>query len=232
MKLLFTLISHNKKTGPIPVSTSSKDTCPDACAFKKQGCYAKGGALNIHWSRLTRGESGLSWESFLASVKSLRMGTLWRHNQAGDLAGEGNGIDTVKLSELTEANKGKRVICYTHKPVLDSQAPEASANREAIASAIKNGFNINLSANSLSHADELLALNLAPVCTVVPSAQITNCKTPQGARVVICPAAIRENVSCATCTLCSRARGYVIGFPAHGYAKNAVSQVARGEVAA
>jgi len=232
MKLLFTLVSGNKKTGPIPVSTSSKETCGDACAFKKQGCYAKGGALNIHWSRLTRGESGVSWESFIASVKSLRMGTLWRHNQAGDLAGENNSIDAAKLAELAEANKGKKVICYTHKPVLDSQALEASANREAIAQAIANGFNINLSANSLAHADELLALNLAPVASVVPSSQVKNCTTPNGARVVICPAAIRENVSCATCGLCSRARGYVIGFPAHGYAKNAVSLVAGGKASA
>ncbi len=223
---LFTPISGNAKTGPISVSTSSKTTCPDACPLKKQGCYAAAGALNIHWTRLTAGASGVAWDTFLSFVRKMRKGALWRHNQAGDLNGENNRIDRAKLRELTAANKGKEAICYTHYPALDRQSPEAKHNRAAIAEAIAGGFNINLSANNLHMADELLALGL-PVVAIVPSEQVTNCKTPLGARVVICPASVRENVTCSTCGLCANGkRQYVIGFPAHGNAKRAVDVIA------
>ncbi len=217
--LLFTPISGNQKTGPIPVSTSSKTTCPDACPLKSKGCYAASGALNIHWSRLTAGAAGIAWDSFLSSVRKLRKGTLWRHNQAGDLAGENNSIDRAKLRQLAAANKGKHAIVYSHKPVLPGQAPESAANLAAIREAIASGFNINASANNLAHADKLLALGL-PTVAIVSSEQVTNCKTPAGARVVICPASVRDNVTCSTCGLCANGkRAYVIGFPAHGNAK-------------
>lgn len=232
MNFLFTAISGNGKTGPIPVITSPKNTCPDACPLKAKGCYAAGGALNIHWTRLTSGLTGMPWDGLLSSIRKLRQGTLYRFNQAGDLPAReddttGNSIDVVKLRQLATANKGKPVIAYTHKPVLDRQSPEAETNRAAIGAAIKAGFNVNLSANTLAMADELLALNLAPVVAIVPSEQVTNCKTPGGKRVVICPASVRDNVTCATCGLCARGkREYVIAFPAHGNSKRAVNAVA------
>ena len=41
--------SGNVKTGKIPVSTSGRNTCPDACPLKKanggKGCYGEGGPL-------------------------------------------------------------------------------------------------------------------------------------------------------------------------------------------
>jgi len=228
--ILFTPVSGNKKTGPIPVSTSPKETCPSACPLKKSGCYAASGALNIHWMRLTQKKTGEEWNSFLSKIKSLRAGQLWRHNQAGDLAGDNNKIDRKKLRELTAANKNKRAICYTHKPVLNGQASASivKSNREAVKEAVKNGFVINLSANNLNHADKLLELGIAPVVAIVPTEQKTNCLTPNGKRVVICPASVRENVNCSVCGLCARAnREYVIGFPAHGTAHRVVNEIAK-----
>lgn len=55
-----------------------------------------------------------------------------------------------------------------------------------------------------------------PVVVVLPSTQTTNTTTPKGRPVVICPATQRDNVSCATCQLCQRQRGAIVGFPAHG----------------
>jgi hypothetical protein len=189
------------------------------------------GALNIHWSRITSGASGISWEALLTAIRKLRQGTLWRWSQAGDLPARegdttGNSIDVAKLRQLTAANKGKPVIAYSHKPVLSGQSPEAKTNLAAIREAIANGFNINASANNLAHADQLLALGL-PVVAIVPSEQVTNCKTPKNARVVICPASVREDVTCNTCGLCANGkRAYVIGFPSHGNAKRAVDLIA------
>ena len=76
--------SRNAKTGPIPVSTSSATTCPDSCPFKRNGCYAEGGPLAMHWRAITEGKRGTAWPEFIAAVEALPKGQLWRHNQAGD----------------------------------------------------------------------------------------------------------------------------------------------------
>lgn len=213
--LSLTPISHNIKTGPIPVSTSSKSTCPDACPFKSGGCYAQGGPLNIHWNKITDGTRGTDFAGFLAAVKKIRRGQLWRHNQAGDLAGDNNAIDTESLKALVEANRGRKGFTYTHKPMT-------AENMEAVKHANENGFTVNLSANNLRHADELKALNVGPVVVVLPSDQTENTVTPNGNKVVVCPAVIRDDVTCSSCGLCQKQRGAIVGFPAHGTAKKKV----------
>lgn len=230
-RFLFTLVSGNKKTGPIPVITSNKATCPDACPLKKSGCYAASGALSIHWTRLSNGETGGTWADLVKSVKKLHFGQLFRYGQAGDLPGENNRIDAKALGELVSAAKGKHVIAYSHKPVLNGQADKTTveSNRNAIRAANEKGFAINLSGNNLKHADELIKLNIGPVVTLLPEGQKSNCKTPDGNRVIVCPATIKDGVTCANCKLCSwNTRKYIIGFPAHGNARKIVSQIAKG----
>ena len=205
-----TLKSRNAKTGPIPVSTTTRKTCPDACAFKANGCYADGGPLRIQWDKVTREEAGYSWADFLSQVRALPSDILWRHNQAGDLPGIGDSIDGKAMYDLVVANTGKRGFTYTHKPM------SSVANREAIAHANTSGFTVNLSANNLEHADDLADLGIAPVVTVLPMDQKDNTTTPKGRKVVVCPATIRDDVSCMTCGLCARLRDAIVGFPAHG----------------
>lgn len=214
-----TRISSNGKTGPIPVSTSSADTCPPSCPFRAAGCYAKSGPLALHWQKVTAGERGLNWEDFCDAISGLPRGQLWRMNQAGDLPGLGEDIDAHALAKLTKANTGRKGFTYTHKHGTES-------NREAIRSANLNGFTVNLSANTLAHADELAETNCGPVVVVLPSDQTTNTTTPAGRKVVICPATVRDDVTCATCGLCQRQRSAIVGFPAHGTGKRKASAVA------
>jgi hypothetical protein len=226
MKIHLTLVSGNAKTGPIPVSTSSMETCPDACPMKKNGCYADSGPLRLHWNKVTTGERGMEWNDFLGEVRKFPVGQMWRHNQAGDVKGENNHIDAAALNQLVDANKGKRGFSYSHKPVLDRQGTMAENNRTALKHANENGLPVNLSANSLEHADELLALGIGPVVSVVSMDVTKNTVTPNGTKVVVCPAAVRDGVSCATCKLCSIVnRKYVIAFPAHGTKKKMVSKM-------
>lgn len=205
-----TLRSRNAKTGPIPVSTTTSTTCPDACPLKRSGCYADGGPLRIQWDKVTRGETGHTWADFLSQVRALPANQLWRHNQAGDLPGIGDEIDGKAMYDLVVANTGKRGFTYTHKPM------DSISNREAIAHANSSGFTVNLSANNLDHADELADLGIAPVVVVLPQDQKENTETPKGRKVVVCPATIRDDVSCMTCGLCARLRDAIVGFPAHG----------------
>tara|TARA_R110002126_G_scaffold291144_1_gene450585 strand:- start:456 stop:890 length:435 start_codon:yes stop_codon:yes gene_type:complete len=140
-------------------------------------------------------------------------------NQAGDLPGLGENIDAHALGQLTRANNGRKGFTYTHKHSTES-------NREAIRSANTNGFTVNLSANTLAHADELAEINCGPVVVVLPSDQIANTTTPAGRKVVICPATVRDDITCATCGLCQRQRSAIVGFPAHGTGKRKASAVA------
>ena len=204
-----TLVSSNKKTGPIPVSTSASATCPDACPFKSSGCYAKVGPLSLHWSKVSAGLRGLQWTEFLSAVRSFSAGQLWRHNQAGDLPGDGDKIDGVALAQLAKANDGRRGFTHTHKPVNRT-------NLRAIRSANRAGFVINLSANSIQHADTLSKLGL-PVAAVVPQNSPDRFTTPAGNKVVVCPAQRVSGISCDTCRLCAKGnRTFIIGFRPHG----------------
>ena len=219
MNVHLTLKSANVKTGPIPVSTSSAVTCADDCPFKIKGCYAKGGPLALHWSKVTSGERGFDWAAFLGKIKSFPAGQLWRHNQAGDLPGVGNKIDATALSELSAANIGKRGFTYTHKPPTGD-------NLTALRAANAAGFVVNLSANSVAHADALAKLGL-PVAAVVPNDSPDRFTTPDGNRVVICPAQRVDGLSCDKCRLCAKGnRGFIVGFKPHGAASRAVNQIA------
>lgn len=221
-----TLKSSNEKTGPIPVSTSSFKQCSDVCPFKRNGCYADSGPLAIHWRKVTEGERGLEWTDFIATIQALPEKQLWRHNQAGDLAGIGDTINAKALHQLAQANKGKRGFTYTHKPVL-GDTKTAQSNRASVANANCDGFTVNLSGNNAVHADKLAELGIAPVVCVVPSDTKSNMTTPAGRKIVICPATQKDGVSCATCRLCSNAkRSVIIGFPSHGTSKKKADAIA------
>lgn len=168
---------------------------------------------------MTSGERGIDWQSFIREVRNFPAGQLWRHNQAGDLPGIGNAIDSVKLRQLAKANEGKRGFTYTHKPPTGS-------NLSALKSANRAGFVVNLSANSVSHADQLAKTGL-PVAAVVPQDSADRFVTPEGNRVVICPAQRVDGISCDKCRLCAKGnRGFIIGFKPHGASSKAVNQIA------
>jgi len=218
-----TLKSNNRKVGKIPVTTTSAKTCPDECEFKKNGCYADGGPLAMHWKKVTDGERGDPWSVFIDRVTLFPQGQLWRHNQAGDLAGDGNRLDADANDQLADANRGKRGFTYTHYPVLTDKHNAAVVKRMN-----DKGFVVNLSGNNLKHADALYDLGIAPVTTVLPETQTTNTTTPKGRKVVVCPATIRDDVSCASCQLCAKMRDAIIGFPAHGNGVRKADKVAQG----
>jgi hypothetical protein len=219
--------SDNAKTGPIPVSTSPQLTCPDSCPLKGNGCMVIG-PMKWHWDKVSRGERGNAWKVFLGELRSLPKGQLWRHNQAGDLAGKNQEIALELLKDLVNANQGRKGFTYTHKPVLDGQEGPIESNRAAIKEANAQGFTINLSANGLNHADKLAALGIGPVCTILPDQNPVNRTTPQGRKVVICPAQTRDNTTCASCGLCQRAdRSVIVGFMPHGSQQKKALAIAR-----
>lgn len=229
-RVLFTKKSGNAKTGPIPVSITSRGSCPDACAFTDVGCYALYGRLGMWWRRA--GDEGMPWDEFVALVRALPFNTLWRHNEAGDLPGFRDKIDVWALKALVRANRGKRGFTFTHKPVL-GEGDVARVNRDAIRRANADGFTINLSADSVADADRLADLGIAPVAVALAHDHPDRGgKTPAGRRLVVCPAQT-NGLTCEECRLCAHpTRASIIGFRAHGQSARLVTTIVRRRSAA
>lgn len=220
----FTPKSANAKTGPIPTTTTSDNTCPPSCAMFET-CYAKGGPQAMHWRKVSDGTRGGTLVELAEQIRALPEGQVWRHNVSGDLPGKGERINGGHLNYIAQANKGKRGFTYTHKQ------PHRYRNAEYIKRANLDGFTINLSANSLAEADKFADMGIAPVVTVLPADASANVQTPSGRRVVVCPATQRDDVTCATCKLCSvQSRNVIVGFPVHGSRKRIADEqlIARG----
>jgi hypothetical protein len=217
--------SQNRKTGKMPVSTSGAGTCPPSCPFIGHGCYAEGYPLKGRWDEVTTGKRGGTFAQFIGSITALATGTLWRHNQAGDLPGENDKLDKASTLAIAGANEGKRGFTFSHYPVVDHK--HAKHNRAVIATANARGFTVNLSANNLDHADKLAELGIGPVAVVLPADfEGKTTKTPSGRTVSRCPATYLDT-TCADCQLCQRqTRAAIVGFPAHGISKRKATEVA------
>lgn len=229
-KFLITAKSYNRLTGPILVTTSPRLTCPDACPLKKTAadnragsCYAEHGFLGgFIWSKLDQSKVGQTFKAgqirvhslndLTAAIRSLPEGTMWRHNQAGDLfSNDQQTISAPELEAIVSANAGRRGFTYTHYDVVKNVE-----NRQLVKAANDNGFTVNLSGNDLAEADRLAELSIAPVTTVLPASKKENVTTPAGRKVVICPARTTPSMNCATCGICAKQRNAIIGFPAVG----------------
>jgi hypothetical protein len=234
MRALFVAVSQNAKTGPMSASITERASCWSGCALFGNGCYAFYGALGHFWSGVSEGTRGGSWDELCAKVAALPKRTLWRYAQAGDLPGSDEAIDTELLSRLVQASRGKRVIAFTHKPVLPG-TKTAAANRL--------GFTINLSANNPAQADALADLGIGPVVTILAHDYARRAdrhrskarpdewavtiaewrdriaplqrRTPGGRRIAVCPATY-SRATCQSCGACAMQRDAIIGFPAHG----------------
>lgn len=233
---------------PVAISLSSRATCPPSCPLRSdrgeggrtlRGCYAESQPGASHWDRVDRGggRSG-DWEGFIAAVRRLPAGTLFRHNQAGDLpfrlAGGTSRIDAGRLRQLAGAASHVRGWTYTHHPTT----PE---NLAAIGAANRAGFCVNASADSPLAAVRLVREHpgLPVVCTV--PADYPASSVADGVRVVVCPAQTRPGTDCVTCSgrsrrglpLCARpGRGVVVAFRAHGQAfRRAEDAVFRSDAA-
>ena len=222
MKVSFTRVSGNKKTGAIPVTVSSNDTCPQTCPFKEKGCYAKSGPLAIHWRAVSEGRRGTEWNDLLKNIKNLPKGKLWRHNVAGDLPHHDGVINRELIMALAKANKGKKGFTYTHHTL-------SVENIETLQLSKSFGFVINISTSSSDEADQVMTqYKLPAVCVVQSTENRKSWKTETGRKVLKCPATVADHMTCEKCGLCSHGdRDYIIAFPAHGTAKKTVNQIVK-----
>jgi hypothetical protein len=228
-----TMVSANRKTGPIPVSITETASCPKTCPMLGTDCYANTGPLLWHWEKVKEGGRGDNWTEFCRRIAKFVKGQLFRHNQAGDLPKDEtlskrgvDRLDAKKCKELSNACNHINGWTYTHYDVTDRH------NRKIIKEMNKSpGMTVNLSADSLDQADALYDLNVGPVCVTLPE-DVPNMgnKTPNGVTIVICPAQTQENMDCKRCKLCTIGkRKSIVGFKAHGKSHKRLSIRLKGE---
>ena len=216
--------SSNAKTGAIPVTNSSRDTCPPACPLKGDaGCYDE--ALfwtRLNWDKVDNGERGGSWDDLLDHIRALPAGQLWRHNVAGDLPPSGeNRIHVAKLHQLIKANEGRKGFTYTHYPMT-------LTNSGLVRFSNLHGFTINASADTEREAVHLYRRELPTVSLVSASKRGEHWRkfNRDGVQFVRCPAEYLET-DCKACQLCQRSdRRCVVGFTPHGSNKNSAEIIA------
>lgn len=204
--------SSNTKTGPIAVSTTSRDSCPSTCPLKGNGCYAESGPLRLHWDKVRPDERGLDIESFVSAIKSLPDGSCFRHNQAGDLPHMNGIINAYALGLIANAcgERKLKAWTYTHHDT------KHYGNKELIKAAPDMGMTVNVSAHSQVHAIECYREGMPAVC-IVPKDTKVNSWCNDGVKFVVCPAQTKVNKTCADCQLCANAnRACVVAFKAHG----------------
>ena len=208
--------SSNAKTGPIAVSTTSRDSCSPSCPLFGNGCYAETGPLRLHWDKVSDGPwaekpRGNDIETFIRELKSLPEGTCFRHNQAGDLP-HGNGIiNSHALDLIVEACSERKLVAWTYT----HHDPDLFVNQQRIKSANKRGFTVNISAHNQEHAANCHRHGLPAVC-IVPKNESRKTWEHDGVKFLVCPAQWSDK-NCAECKLCSVAeRSCVVAFKAHG----------------
>lgn len=218
MKYHFILKSANSKTGPIPVTYSQRETCPQSCPHYRADCYAEDYYTRMSWDKVA--ERGGDLGQLCASIEALPAGQLWRFNVAGDLPGAGEHVDAAALGAIVQANTGRRGFTYTHKKTPEALYWAQCANDW--------GFTVNLSADDAGEADALANVSRSPLTCIVPMDTPEKTETPEGRTIIVCPAQTRDDITCATCGLCARAdRRVIIGFRAHGSRARVTDALAR-----
>lgn len=228
MRVRFTKVSNNAKTGPIAVSMTESKSCPDTCQLKANGCYAKMSYTGIQWRQLDKGTHGIEWDKFINELGNLPYGSIFRHNVAGDLPHRDGLIDHHKIRDMVYSLKKKQGFTYTHH-LLNQW------NIAVLKKANQHGFTINASCDNLDQVDKVMKIGL-PAATILPESSGKTTTTPAGNTVVTCPATYNDKVTCSNCgsgkPLCARAdRTYAIGFPVHGAGKKKAQKVFMMELA-
>jgi hypothetical protein len=145
-------------------------------------------------------------------------------------------LNQIRCIQLADSNGADGInrggYTYSHYSPLPIKGVVSKVVAQHNAKVIKEmnarGFVVNLSADNLAHADQLADLAIGPIVTILPRDANRTMRTPNGRRVIVCPAVLHHNVNCVDCKVCANAtRKSIIGFPAHGSSAKRVDAIAR-----
>lgn len=204
MATAYAIKSSNKKTGPIPVTYRTLDTCPTECAFhpsKKGGCYATGRLFGLAEKH---GKADSDAEILAELVRFTPPRSAIRFNVTGDVVLDDDvDFDHIEwLNDFARQRPDAKPILYSHAwRRLDPGWFD---------------FPVNASCETVEDVRKARALGWQTVITV-PYDDDPLLGTPiDDSMVVRCPAEYRTGVDCATCQLCAKDRSSTVAFTTHG----------------
>jgi hypothetical protein len=210
--ILWTARSRNDKTGDVPTAWIGADRamCLDSCKgcpyapIEIDGdgsCYAHAKTPRIGHASVVKAAARGKDYSIGAAIKGARRSArMLRYTALGDGGRTAPGV-AAQIRSAARAAK-LALVGYTHHWREDSVAAEW------------RGF-LMASCGTLAEADTALA-NGWRATVVVPVEHPTRSTTPNGAKVVVCPAQVSKRVKCNDCRLCDASKpGPVIAFREH-----------------
>lgn len=205
-----TLRSSNTKTGPMTTTSRTHDSCPSACPFYGNGCYAEsgpgGGPFSIAARMGTDDETG----AVAAMVTDVPSGRPVRWNVSGDIVrADGESLDHEFIA----------LVDGYHAARPDSAGILYSHAWRGVRQPFAN-LNANASCESPADVEAARALGWQTVMVVGDEASV-----PKGKGWARCPAETRKEINCSTCMLCSKERSSTVVFVAHGNGKRKVREV-------
>ena len=226
----FVAVSSNSKTGAIAVTSTSSESCPTSCPFVKiklidsikftfNGCYADYSYTGMAWRKLD--VTGLDYSQLLANIRHLDKFAKLRLNVMGDIAHKDQTILVELFEQLVEVivKRQLQTILYSHHDL------SIESNLLAFKSAFDRGLHVNASCENIEQARSAIDNGINAVI-VLPVDSIQKTIKAGDVRIVRCPAEYNDRITCSNCMLCAKDRTasrVVIGFTAHGTAKNKVS---------
>ena len=152
-------VSSNKKTGPIAVTTTSKNSCSVNCGMREV-CYAASGRLALHWAAVSNGSRSKQWREHLDDLASLPFGSPLRLNQAGDLVASASGrLSRAFIDGLLSVVKSRRLQAWTYT----HHDHTMGENGKLLRRANREGLRINVSTETEESADRAIASGLPAV---------------------------------------------------------------------
>lgn len=219
--VLVTAETQNKKLGHAAATYVAKQSCPDTCAFKSNGCYAEHTATRAHWDRITAGSLDKTpldlARAEAAAIDALPADRDLRLHVAGDSATEeGTRLIAdacgryVVRSKFWHLERPVKVWAYTH---AWREVPRAAWGVISVLASCETPADVE-AARARGYAAALVVPRFDADATYRVGEQ----------KLVPCPQQTRDKV-CTDCRLCFddtrlQKAGLAIGFALHGGGTN------------
>jgi hypothetical protein len=235
----------NRKLGHVITTIAPRQSCPDSCRFKKNGCYPDHDNTRTHWDRVTAQAEGMTPEQIAQAevdllLKSKRRTSDVRLHIAGDTKTP-EAARILAAGATAYMNRARQSLAHPPEnrrgrlPRRGTRPPAVWTYTHAWREVHRDdwGPDISVLASCETVADVLAAEARGYVAALVmetfPSKQPFQL---EGLKVVPCPYQTRK-VKCDHCRLCLndqrtlKRAGITIGFALHGMGTKKAKEVLR-----
>lgn len=190
-----TMVSDNKKVGPIPCTTTGRNSCWEGCPFYGGPCYGNSFHARLHWDRVSDGRRGYSMDVLCKLISDIPKYSFIRINQTGDQPRYENGdINLDEALPLAKACRMRKLKAWTY-----CHHEQTDYNLAALRTLTQEGITTNASCETEEQVDRVYAQGGLAVLVVDPDEKRTKWTTEGGVPVRVCPEQLGLVANCLNC---------------------------------